>query len=80
MTLFRHHRATLSEAMETVIKVSDIKELVFKLNEDFRYGPPIESKDIKVKFYGFDNRINWNTHIVTHKGNAIGFTDGPLNA
>ena len=27
------------------------------------------------KYGGFDERIGWNTHLVTIDGNAIGFTD-----
>jgi len=75
---FRHHRSMLDEAMKTVFEVVSREELVNRLNATFSYGMPIRVEDIEVKPYGFDERIGWETYIVTDKGNAIGFTNGPL--
>jgi hypothetical protein len=38
---------------------------------------PIHSGQVKVVPYGYDARINWDTHIVVVDGQAVGFTDGP---
>jgi hypothetical protein len=35
-------------------------------------------KSVVVRPHHFDSRIDWNTHIVTVEGHAVGFTDGPI--
>ncbi len=72
MFLYRDHRGGLAESMETVLEMSDFSELerhIFKL-----YG----KGEITIKPYGFDKRINWNTHIVCHDGHVTGFTNAPV--
>lgn len=75
MTQFRFHCGMLADSMATVINVHDIFELSASL-ETAGLGPGA----IAVKAYCFDQRIGWDTHIVTVDGNAVGFTDGPLQA
>jgi hypothetical protein len=70
---FRHHRSTLDESMRTVINVADADEL----SSTLRLTYPDLTGDIAIKPYGYDDRIEWDTHLVTIGGNAVGFTDGP---
>lgn len=59
--------------METTITIEGIADLSLALSNA---GYPVGA--ISVKPYGFDSRIGWDTHMVTIDGNAVGFTDGPL--
>jgi hypothetical protein len=36
--------------------------------------------EIEVKPYTYDERIGWDTYIVTVDGAAVGFTDGAIDA
>lgn len=71
MTKFRHHRGSLSASMETVVEVAGIAELVGAL-----HAAGWEPGKIEIMPYGFDDRIGWDTYIVTVDGAAAGFTDG----
>ncbi|KFL27629.1 hypothetical protein JP75_25210 [Devosia riboflavina] len=73
MTLFRLHRGSLADSMATARTINTKADLVKALDED---GWP--HGDIEVKPYGRDDRIGWNTHIVTVDGMAAGFTSGPF--
>ncbi len=77
MTLFRLHRGSLADSMATARTITTMHDLVKALDED---GWP--HGDIKVKPYCWDDRIGWDTHIVTVDGMAAGFTSGafPLAA
>lgn len=68
MTLFRRHREFLDEAMKTVKEVDSIADI----ERITGYS------NITIEPYGFDERINWDTHIVCENGRACGFTNGPL--
>lgn len=82
MTKYRPHRRLLYEAMAEVVEVSTLAELVAHMRKSVEsWYPPEELPTIEnteVKPYVYDERIDWNTHIVTVKGSAWGFTDGPL--
>lgn len=82
----RAHRALLADAMKTVKEIEPTRNAVY---DYFLFQiPDVEMQldwlgkynrgDIEVKPYHYDSRIGWDTHIVTLKGNAIGFTDSPL--
>lgn len=73
MTKFRHHRGGLAASMETTVEVATLAELAAELQ-----GAGWPSGTIVVAPYGFDDRIGWDTHIVTVDGAAVGFTDGPM--
>lgn len=75
----RTHRETLEDAMATEQEIEPNIESVRAYFTKGSFWPELYKGDIKVEPYGFDERINWNTHIVTVDGNAIGFTDGPLS-
>ena len=72
MFLYREHRELLKDAMETVQSFHRADQLV-EFVESI-YGPG----EVKVEAYVWDDRIKWDTHIVTHNGNGVGFTDGPV--
>ena len=76
--LFRPHRSYLEEAMAEVVEVENLEDLIKHLNVKYKFNTRIEIENIAIKPYGYDDRIKWNTHIVTDKGNVIGFTSGPL--
>ena len=76
--LFRFHRGSLNEAMKTVVEVetlNDILELQ-EIKEMENFGIKL---NLKSEFYYYDERINWNTYIITSDGyGVIGFTNGEL--
>lgn len=75
---FREHRGTLSESLKTVRDISPTKKAI-ALEVSFGSFRNVEEKDIVVKPYGPDPRIDWDTHIVVLEGyGVIGFTDGPV--
>jgi hypothetical protein len=84
MTKYRPHgmSLTLADAMAQVIEVASLDELVRRMRERVQDWYPIDQlptiDNIKVEPYGFDDRIGWDTYIVTVNGSAWGFTDGPL--
>lgn len=74
---FRRHCGGLAESMATVEDVQNAGDIAAILNR-FPYGPLIRAEQIEVTPYARDERIGWDTHIVTVDGSAVGFTDGPL--
>lgn len=83
LTKFRPHRHLLSESLAEAIEIKDHSELVGHLKKVWSHWPTsegFESKDVTVEKYGngIDERCGWDTHIVCIKGDAVGFTDGPL--
>ena len=86
MFLFRPHRRLLAEAMEEVVELEDKPGLVSHIISTWSCFPNHEydfnSDTVKVKKYGFDNRINWDTYLVTYeKDDSVhveGFTNGPV--
>lgn len=58
--------------MATVVEVSDMAALRTLLVDKFG------ARNFRVRPYGFDARIGWDTHIVIMDGDPIGFTDGPI--
>jgi len=81
MAKFRYHRGGLRESMETIIEVSGKQDLVDKFLKDewiSLYNPTLDT--VQVKPYSYDDRIKWDTHIVTlTEWGVVGFTDGPLD-
>lgn len=80
MTKFRLHRGDLGESLATVVEIQTFSDLVAQVARhcsDFGWGG-VTAETVTVKPYGFDARINWDTHMVCLSGNAVGFTDGPI--
>jgi hypothetical protein len=82
MTKYRPHRGLLADAMAEVVEVNSLAELVEHMRASvISWYPPDELPTIdntKVEPYTFDDRIGWHTHLVTVKGSAWSFTDGPF--
>lgn len=79
---YRPHRGTLADSMREVAEIMSFDELVRHMrNEVLSWYPPDElptPENVQVKPYGRDDRIGWDTtYMVTVKGQAWGFTDGP---
>jgi len=71
---FREHRESLEDALKTVVEISPTREALLKyINKIYNKNYTIEKLD--VKYYIFDERINWDTCIVTVDGNTVGFTN-----
>lgn len=77
MTLFRFHRGALDESMETCVELGGMAQLCRHIRRAWGFRA-FKDSDVEVKPYGYDKRIDWDTHVVTISGNAIGFTDGPV--
>lgn len=78
---YRDHRGGLDESMATQIEVNNIDELKDHLNKTWNgLGTTVE--EIKFEYYGYDSRINWNTHLVSVRLNVddfftvVGMSDG----
>lgn len=77
----RKHRGSLADSMGTVVEISPTYSALL---DEIRKSMPstnveITEGTVKVNPYGFDDRIGWDSHIVTVDGYGVhGFTDGPL--
>lgn len=60
--------------METVVEFDGLFRLVELIND-----AGFEPGEIEVNPYCFDDRIGWDTHLVTVDGKAVGMTDGPVS-
>lgn len=74
---FRYHKATLADSLKTTIEINTKEALFEILKKDLNaFGFKLNIKDIKCIPYGFDERINWNTYLVTIKDyGVIGMTN-----
>jgi len=68
--------------MDEVVEVRDLADLVAHMRRSVEdWYPPDELPTVentKIEPYCFDERIGWDTHIVLVRGQAWGFTNGPL--
>jgi hypothetical protein len=65
--------------MATLQPCSSLGELVERINRDLAdFGVAVDAAKVHVEPYVFDDRINWDTHLVTIDGYGVwGMTDGP---
>lgn len=75
---FRVHSGSLENSMKSCTEVKDRAELVSYLKSRSSLWNSVKEESINCEFYGFDERINWNTYILTDEHGVIGFTDGPI--
>ena len=69
---YRLHRGSLADAMSEVIEVADKQALVDHLNKDLaQWGVVLSVDDIKSEPYGYDPRIDWNTHVVLMRNQLV---------
>jgi len=69
-------RTTIDESIETITVFHDYAELLDLLTSE--YGD-LSKKHINIDYYCFDDRLNWDTYIITANGEVIAYTDGPIN-
>lgn len=74
--LYRQHRGSFNESMETVITVNSLDELVSHLNSDMMFF--ITKQSIKFKNIGIDKRNGWKTYMVFTDDMVAGYTNGIL--
>ena len=80
VTLYRDHRGSLDDSMQTVNKINsktELREHILKVDD----WAPLAGK-LTIEKYGtkpFDERMGWDTHIVMWNKTVMGFTNGPLN-
>lgn len=71
---FRPHRGSLDDAMRLAVEIEP-EDLIATLQKEL--WEPVSPKDVHVKPYHYDRRIDWDTHMVLVHGQIVGFTDGP---
>lgn len=80
MILYRPHRGGLSESMREVRTIKTFPELVRAMRAEVERWYPIDElpteENTKLEPYGYDDRIGWQTYLVTVNGYAWGYTDG----
>lgn len=78
---FRQHRGGLDESMETVVELADRTALIAHcraLLAPWPTAPEVTEQTLKVSAYGYDPRIQWDTHLVFLEGYGVmGYTDSP---
>ena len=75
--LFREHKGSLNESMNTVKTVENLNDVWNIIKENFE--PFGIKKELEISYYCIDNRINWKTYIITMPDyGVIGFTNGFL--
>jgi hypothetical protein len=79
VTRARRHRGGLAESMATVQPCSSLGDLVELINRDFAdFGVKVDAGIVHVEPYVFDDRIGWDTYLVSIDGHGVwGMTDGP---
>lgn len=75
MIKYREHRGSLEDSLDTSREFDTIKELFkFLINEMSQYCCHISIQDIKVEYYGFDERCNQELYVVSsEKIGVFGF-------
>ena len=75
----REHRLTMKDSLSTAMEVDNREHLVRLIFDRFgKRGITISDEMIHVSHYGFDDRIDWDDHIIVVDGQGVfGFTDAP---
>lgn len=79
--LYRDHKGSLADSMQTVIEVNSKQDIIDHLNSWWnKLGYNIYS--VIIEYYCYDDRIGWDTYIVRQQlegetnYTVAGFTDG----
>lgn len=76
---FRFHRGSLQDSLATTIEVNSLEELCEILKSSHSELNPESLAKLVSKHYCFDDRIGWDTWIVTIEGyGVLGFANGEL--
>lgn len=76
MVKYRPQRGSLAESMAETIVIDGFKDLLRHLQD--AYPGKLTAQNVAIKYLGYDDRISWDTYIVTVDSNGVGFTDGPV--
>jgi hypothetical protein len=76
--LYRDHRGSLAESMETVVELKDRAALDAHIAALLKpWGKVVTQDQIHSTWYCLDPRINWDTWMITVDGyGVVGFTNG----
>lgn len=73
--LFRQHKGSLAESMETLVKVDTLEDII-KVSPFTEFGYIL---NLNIEHYCYDDRIDWDTYIITdERYGVIGFTNGEV--
>ncbi len=78
--LVREHRGGLADSMATVQAVRDMAHLVVIIARTLvPDGVAVRWEQVHVEPYVYDDRIGWNTHLITIDGHGVwGMANGPI--
>lgn len=76
--LVRRHIGGLQESMESAEKVDATNQAVADYFNRVLWNFHVNAHDIQVEYYGYDDRIQWDTYVVMDKTGILGYTNGPL--
>lgn len=74
----RRHSGDLDQSMETVREIEPTRWAVAQYIAA-GLGVSVDPEGIEVRRQGRDDRIGWDTHLVTWNGAAVGYTNGPID-
>lgn len=79
VTQAREHRGSLHDSMATAKPCATRAELLARVRESLEpYAREVPDEALHVEPYRFDERIGWDTYLVTIDGYGVwGMTDGP---
>jgi hypothetical protein len=72
---------SLAEAQQFATSAEVRKHVIFEFATNFLAEPPDEpvyAREVQWKYYGKDERIGWDTYMITLRGYVMGFTNAPL--
>lgn len=72
----RPHASALEESMERVTEVKDLRALLEYVKREFGFLNPTDT-NIEFAPYSFDQRIGWDTYLITVDGKPVLLCDGP---
>ncbi|QIG76176.1 hypothetical protein EVC24_155 [Rhizobium phage RHph_I4] len=81
MPKFRPQRGSLTDAMAEMRVFDTLDDLYRYVKDQLRpfTNAPVDLEAIKIEYYGYDSRIEWDQYIVTLKDyGVLGFLDGPF--
>jgi hypothetical protein len=79
---FREHRGGIVDSMMTEVEIEPTRDALLAVLSDKRWlgiREVLKRESLRVEPYIYDERIDWDTHIVSVDGyGVVGFTDGPV--
>jgi len=72
----REHRGSLEDSMRTCFEVQNKTELVEAIEAILHCE--VKADDVAIESYTYDDRIHWDTYLITIKGQVFGFSNGMI--